>query len=596
MFFGANWHYASQGTDYFQADAAVSPLQHYWSLSVEEQFYFVWPWLMLLIFSVVGLINGTARHARAIVLVTIVLIVVSSFAWSLWETSAAPTWAYFSTFSRAWELGVGALLAVVAGLFRAIPALLRTALAWAGLVGIVVSALVVSDENGGFPAPWAALPVLSTALVIISGTGGRAPLTWPISNPVSSYIGDISYSLYLWHFPFIILLVPLFPEGSWTYYVVVLLLVFGTSVMSYHFVEDPARRWHPRRRRERNKRRDAPTSNRFVPLLGVGGVAFLTAGLAIWALVPTITAPTATVHVPLVELGATPQPTEAPSTLPPLQASRQEEIRTALAAREWPTSTDPSLELPAEEAYVPEWILDHCLDIDERNIDSCVYGNPGGAETVALIGDSTAISIMPLLREAHPDMRIQALTRGQCPAADVEVTRLGGGPFPECAAHRAWVNEWIATNQPAVVVLTDVGTTAERMTAEGDGSARLAAYNDGLSRTLSTLSGASGQVVVVQSPPIAENLETCRSPVTGPPSCIAEVTSGYVDWSSAITETIAAGRLPNVVDVPVLNWFCLDRSCPSFIAGVRTFAGGSHLTAPAARAATPLYLEAINGQ
>lgn len=588
LFFGANWRYAIQGTDYFQGDAAVSPLQHFWSLSVEEQFYFVWPWLMLLIFSLVALSKGTSRHARGIILAAISVISVASFAWAMWETSTAPTWAYFSTFSRAWELGVGALLAVVASLFTKIPTWARTVLAWTGLAGIAVSLVVVNDENGGFPAPWGLLPVIATAIVIISGTGGNARFIWPIANPVSSYLGDISYSLYLWHFPFIILLAPLFPELNWTYYAVVLMFILGASVLSYHLIEDPIRRWSPSGRGRRGHSRTSGHSTPLVPALSVLATALITAGLVTWALIPP--APTDASEYTPPPVSETAAPSDAP-TLPPALTARQAAIQGALQAREWPASTDPSLDLSVEETYVTEWTEDGCLNITDRNLDSCVYGDPSADETVALIGDSTAISVMPLLREVYPDKRIQALTMGECPAAEVEVTRLSGAPFPECAEHREWVNEWITANQPSIVVLTDAGTTIERMTA-GDAAASTPVYGAGLASELTTIAPFSGRIIVLQSPPQAKSLEACKTPVTGPEDCVAKVTGSYQAWADATASTVAAGGWPNVVNVPVHDWFCSGTSCPAFIGNVRSFAGGSHLTGPAARAAADLFREA----
>lgn len=589
LFFSANWNYAIQDTDYFQADGAVSPLQHFWSLSVEEQFYFVWPWLILLIFSLVPLTRGTSRRAYWFILATIVTISAVSFAWALWESTNSPTWAYFSTLSRAWELGAGATLAVIAGTFSRLAPWLRTTLAWTGIIGIAASLFTVSDENGGFPAPWALLPVAATALVIISGTGGDARFTWPLANPVSSYIGDISYSLYLWHFPFIILLTPLFPETNWFYFTIILLFIFGTSVLSYHFIEDPIRRWEPKTKKSRRRRPQSRSP--VVPVLGMSAVALLTVGLATWALLPR-TSSAAVEYVPRHDLGTvTGEP--AAVNLPPALAARQEAITEALRASAWPIATDPSLDLTAEEAYVPEWTVDDCLDTTVQDLQRCVYGDLSAAETVALIGDSTAISIMPLLREVYPDMRIQALTRGQCPAGDVQVTRLGGNPFPECSEHRIWVNEWITQNRPAVVVLTDAGTTLDRMTV-GDEAANVAAYGDGLARTLQTIAAAAGQVVVLHSPPQSRSLEECKTPVSSPADCVADVGGTYEKWAEITTSATTTAAWPNVKDVPVIEWFCSDRSCPAFVGNIRTFAGGSHLTAPAARATADLYREALD--
>lgn len=157
--FAANWNFAAQGTDYFPAGGAISPLQHYWSLAVEEQFYFAWPWLMLLIFALAGRrAHWNKRIAHRIVGLVMVGIIIASFAWAIFDTQNAPTWAYFSTFSRTWELGIGAVLAVFAGTAARLPAIARTSLGWVGLLGIVASVFIVNG-NAGFPAPWAVLPL-----------------------------------------------------------------------------------------------------------------------------------------------------------------------------------------------------------------------------------------------------------------------------------------------------------------------------------------------------------------------------------------------------------------------------------------------------
>ncbi|WP_243667932.1 acyltransferase family protein [Clavibacter michiganensis] len=138
--FVSNWHFASAGTDYFASDGPISPFRHYWSLSVEEQFYLVWPVLIFLVITFARRRTPKNRVKRARLFtqtigITVGVLIVASLAWGFYETSARPTVAYFSTFSRAWELGIGALLAIFAARLATLPAAIRPVLGYVGLAG-----------------------------------------------------------------------------------------------------------------------------------------------------------------------------------------------------------------------------------------------------------------------------------------------------------------------------------------------------------------------------------------------------------------------------------------------------------------------------
>jgi peptidoglycan/LPS O-acetylase OafA/YrhL len=183
--------FAAQSVDYLGAGSRL-PLLHFWSLGVEEQFYLFWPLvvlvaLRLMVPSRLGWLVGA-------------LAVVSFASAFIWTDIAAP-WAFFSLPTRAWQLGVGAIIAI--GLIRLpdrTPGTARSLLGWAGL-GLIGAAVVLIGPATPYPGMAALLPVLGTALVILAGSGGRSQPSRLLGMAIPRFLGRISYSLYLWHWP-----------------------------------------------------------------------------------------------------------------------------------------------------------------------------------------------------------------------------------------------------------------------------------------------------------------------------------------------------------------------------------------------------------
>ena len=236
--FAANIHFANVGTDYFtQNNLQSSPLLHYWSLAVEEQFYFVWPTIVLL----VGL---AARRVplRRIVFVVAAIGTVASFLWALHVEGANNTWAFFSPFTRAWELGIGAVAATVVAYARRMNKWVGVAVAWAGVAAIIASLVVYQDPNT-YSATHLLLAVLGSVAVLIGGASGIGAGHALAVVPVRA-VGRVSYGWYLLHYPPMILLAGALWTGPLPVHerLVIAGVTLAVAFAMYYALEKPIRR------------------------------------------------------------------------------------------------------------------------------------------------------------------------------------------------------------------------------------------------------------------------------------------------------------------------------------------------------------------
>ena len=233
-----NWNLAAQAVDYLGAENRPSPVQHYWSLSVEEQFYIVWPVLILIAMTLAR--RGSELLRRRAIAAMLVLLTLASFIYSVIATANDPAAAFFITPTRVWEFGAGGILALAATT-TARPAF-RAAVSWLGVGAILLASFAFTAETP-FPGAAALLPILGTVAVIWAGAPALrwAPLGWMKLRPVQ-WVGDNSYSIYLWHWPLLILApFVLLDQLTTPIKLGLLALTLILAALTKRFVEDPLR-------------------------------------------------------------------------------------------------------------------------------------------------------------------------------------------------------------------------------------------------------------------------------------------------------------------------------------------------------------------
>lgn len=585
LFFAGNWRFAAAGTDYFQSGVPVSPLQHFWSLAVEEQFYFAWPWLMLGIFALLAG-RSLQRHSRLAVGGAITVVSVASFTWSLYETSNAPTVAYFSTFSRSWELGIGALLAVIAPALGSIPKILRPALAWAGMVGMIASLFVI-DGTMLFPAPTAALPVLSAALVILAGTGtSMHNYLWPITNRVSGYLGDISYSLYLWHFPVIIIL-GAFMEESPVYYVAAAGTSLAIAAYAYHLVENPVRNsnWLSGRSIGHGESRPFTKSHQ---LIALSLLAAVTACVTIFALLPP-RVPTAVVSAPMPKPSAVAD-ANGTATSPGVRQV-QSQIAAALNSENWPEGLAPSLDDP--NSGIAAEMGAGCLNpADLANTEVCTSGK--GAKTAMVIGDSVAASWAPAVRGALEGRgwAVHTVAYSGCPFLQTTIA-IDNKPdlTQKCNESKPGIAAQIESLRPELVILSSAQSGFNYLGSGSEGPEAIVEWTQGLVGSISVAKAVGAQVAVLASNPEGKAVTECATRSSVPSDCASTISGGW--FQKAEAEKTAAAEA-GAVFIDPRPWLCAPNDvCPMYIGDKLVRWDSVHLTEPFTLAIAPLLLEAL---
>jgi peptidoglycan/LPS O-acetylase OafA/YrhL len=550
-----NWLLAHDAVDYLTSGEAATPVQHFWSLSVEEQFYLVWP----LLFLVAALVARRRRPGRVVAGLMLVL-VAASLAYSVYDTRVNPSAAYFVTPTRMWELGMGGLLAMVTE--RAGPALWpgrsgwparsgrlarlgwRGGCGWAGLALVLASPFVLRGTTA-FPGALALLPVTG-AVMVIGGGPDRGPSRLLSIRPLV-FLGGISYSLYLWHWPVIDLWTaeqgkpPGLVSGA-VIVVVSVVLAWLTKVL----VEDPVR---------------------LSPLLSGHGWRSLSTALA--AALPVTLATIYIVALPGQfdgRLGAG-YPGAA-----------------ALATKRLSVRSEPVLPPPADaHAGMPAYWTQGCLVAETTAAPkACVYGDKTNPSlTVALVGDSIAGNWFPALQTLALRYHWKLVTdmHAVCTfTATWLFERATNGPYTACHEWGVSVlHDLLTSIHPNVVItsdLADLGSLANHQVGQQ-------AYADiatGMADYWTQLEHAGISVVPIEETPTMSFY---------PPDCVAEYGASSAKCEVPIAKairsdppTVRATRLmAGEVSLIDMNKFvCEPTECPSVVGNVLVYFDAHHLT------------------
>ena len=446
----SNYLFAWWQNDYQNLNATPSPFIHYWSLAVEEQFYLFWPILIL------GLakFRSTRRFLTGFTLVTLL-----SFALGFWLTSIAPIWAFYSLPTRAWELSIGALISLLPQLRKRSPLLV-----WSGVLALTTS-IFWFDEKTPFPAAYALLPVLGSAALISSIGAWPKPLKYLATNPVALWLGKISYPLYLWHWPILVLPISLVSrELTISERIIALLITALLAHLTTRFIEYPIRS-------------KTYTSRRVVISVLLAMTLSILIGLGI-----------------------------AGTTTSALLIQGKQVTLAEIEAK--PITYDNGCHLNYRESISPK----------------CEFGIIANTKTVVLYGDSHAAQWFPALEKlaSSKGFKLINLTKSSCPSIEVTRQSIGAFQMSNCSSWRTTAIQRIKKAKPDLLILSSF----EHYAPIGDPRKVKQWWEEGSLRSFQNLRLLSPRIIyLIDTPLPSRNIPDCLAS-TSADKCFANSNKG----------------------------------------------------------------------
>jgi peptidoglycan/LPS O-acetylase OafA/YrhL len=585
-----NYGFALQGTDYLSASVPPSPFQHYWSLGVEEQFYLVWAPLIL---TVAWLLRRAGHRSEVVAaqrypyLVALAVVGAGSFAASLILTQAAPSWAFFSLPTRAWELAAGGLVALTADYWSRLPAAVAAIVGWTGVSVIMLGCMLLGTATQ-YPGTAALVPVLGAASVIAAGCAATPfGVNRALSVSPMRAIGRLSYSWYLWHWP-VLLLAPHLVDHRLGLQGRLTAAAFSGvfAVLTLYVVENPIRFSASFRK----------SAGRSLALGGAATAIALSAGLILLLVVP---APVGN-GLPAAELKVTSAPPQPGSNAEAYEVAVRNayaQVHAAVAASDQvkavPSNLNPSLAAASDDRTAI--LVNGCLRAyDEVDQGECATGDPSSATTIALVGDSHATTWSPALREGavQRHWRLETLGKEACPLMNLPLSypRLHR-QYGECGQWRRGIIDRLRRERPRLIVLS-----MNRLYGPGYGFAPYdSAWLQSLALLVKQLRSDGAKVLVLGPVPDPRSIVPhCLSAhlddatTCSPPISLAVNRSG-VAAEAAATEA-NGGRYADLTEL-----FCAADRCPAIVGNTLVYRDDNHITMQYTRLLAPV-LDALVDQ
>jgi peptidoglycan/LPS O-acetylase OafA/YrhL len=517
----SNIYFAHVTNDYFAAQSSLNPLLHTWSLAVEEQFYALWPLMLVLAFRL-------RRSVHPIVQI-VCGVSILSLAVCVFFTSHNQPWAFFLTPMRAWEFGAGAILSL--GCLDAVQnSRFMRPLGWIGLLVVVVAGLAFSEKTL-FPGIVSAIPVLGTCAVLLAGrSGSKGGVGSLLSLRPFQLLGDMSYSLYLWHWPVVVLAKALKPSITVFDVAACLLITFVLSSASFVFVEKPLR---------------ANAYLKLRPAVSVGSLLVATAF----------------------------------------------SVLLCFSWGHWIGQQPQYQQFNAVMADIPELFSKGCdVRFTERQLRVCNFGDVTSPTSVVLFGDSHAAQWFPAVEQIakNEKWKVVTLIKSSCPAANVAVYRRTPAWEEDCENWRREALKKIAEIKPAAVFVGNYsGYGAPGRPAD------LLSYDNwltGYRRTMEDLQPSGSKIVFLSdTPTLHYDSLRCFARVawTQQGECPAPNRADVVNSVASEALTVAASDYSKSYVLDLNDDICSKQNCPLSRDGKPIYRDMNHLTQSFVRSLTP---------